>query len=397
MPELNPADPSPEAPIAHLETTAIHAGRAIDPATGAIAPPLYLTSTFERAADGSYPQGYVYGRLDHPNRRSLETCLAALEGGAGAAVFTSGAAAMMAALQAIGPGRIVAPLDLYRGTAQLMEQVLQPWGLEIAWVDATDLAQVAAALTPGTKAIWVETPSNPLLKLSDIRAIAHLAHEAGSLCICDNTWATPVLQRPLALGADWVVHSTTKYLGGHSDVTGGAVITRQVDRAFEQVQQVQRLGGSGLSPFDCWLTLRSVATLPVRMAAHCANGRRVAAWLRSHPAIEAVHYPGLPDHPQAALARSQMTDFGGMVSVQVRGDRAEALAVVAALQLFTRGTSLGGVESLIEHRASIEGPGTTTPENLLRLSIGLEHADDLLCDLAQALAQVYGIDPELAP
>lgn len=379
----------PAAP--HLETLAIHAGRAPDPATGAIAPPLYLTSTFERSADGSYPQGYLYSRLDHPNRRSLETCLAALEGGAAAAAFSSGAAAMMAALQALGPGQLVAPRDLYRGTAQLMEQVLQPWGLAVVWVDATDLAQVAAALTPETRAVWVETPSNPLLKLSDIRAIAQLAQAVGALCICDNTWATPLLQRPLELGADWVVHSTTKYLGGHSDVTGGAVIARELTPAFERVQQVQRLGGSGLAPFDCWLTLRSVATLPVRMAAHCVNGRQVAAWLRSHPAIEAVHYPGLPDHPQAVLARSQMKDFGGMVSVQVRGDRPEALAVAAALQIFTRGTSLGGVESLIEHRASIEGPGTTTPENLLRLSIGLEHPDDLLADLAQALAKVYGL------
>ncbi|TAD79997.1 MAG: aminotransferase class V-fold PLP-dependent enzyme [Oscillatoriales cyanobacterium] len=378
-------------PSSHLETVAIHAGRAVDPATGAIAPPLYLTTTFERSPDGSYPQGYLYGRLDHPNRRSLETCLAALEGGAAAAAFSSGAAAMMACLQAIGPGRIVAPLDLYRGTAQLMEQVLQPWGLAVDWVDATDLDQVAAALTPDTKAIWVETPSNPLLKLADIAAIAQLAHRVGALCICDNTWATPILQQPIALGADWVVHSTTKYLGGHSDVSGGAVIAARQDAAFDRLRQVQRLGGSGMTPFDCWLTLRSVATLPVRMAAHCAGGRRVADWLRSHPAVEAVHYPSLADHPQAALARSQMRDFGGMVSVQVRGGQTEAMAVVAALQLWTRATSLGGVESLIEHRASIEGPGTHTPNNLLRLSVGLEHGDDLVADLAQALDRVYGL------
>lgn len=377
-------------PSSHLETVAIHAGRSVDPATGAIAPPLYLTTTFERSPDGSYPQGYLYGRLDHPNRRSLETCLAALEGGAVAAAFSSGAAAMMACLQALGPGRIVAPVDLYRGTAQLMEQVLQPWGLGVDWVDATDLAQVGAALSPKTRAIWVETPSNPLLKLADIAAIARLAHQVGALCICDNTWATPVLQQPIALGADWVVHSTTKYLGGHSDVSGGAVIAAQDDQRFDRLRQVQRLGGSGMTPFDCWLTLRSVATLPVRMAAHCAGGRLVAAWLRSHPAVAAVHYPGLPEHPQAALARSQMRDFGGMVSVQVRGGQAEAMAVVAALQLWTRATSLGGVESLIEHRASIEGPGTHTPDNLLRLSVGLEHVEDLVADLAQAFDRVYG-------
>jgi cystathionine gamma-synthase len=382
---------APQPAHSHLETVAIHAGRSVDSATGAIAPPLYLTTTFERSPDGSYPHGYLYSRLDHPNRRSLETCLAALEGGAVAATFGSGAAAMMACLQAIGPGRIVAPLDLYRGTAQLMEQVLQPWGLVVDWVDATDLTQVAAALTPGTLAIWVETPSNPLLKLADIAAIAQLAHAAGALCICDNTWATPILQRPIALGADWVVHSTTKYLGGHSDVSGGVVVAARDDASFERVRRVQQLGGSGMSPFDCWLTLRSTATLPVRMAAHCANGRRIAEWLRSHPAVEAVYYPGLADHPQAALARSQMRDFGGMVSVQVRGSRAEAMAVVAALQLWTRGTSLGGVESLIEHRASIEGPGTHTPDNLLRLSVGLEHADDLLADLAQAFDLVYGL------
>jgi cystathionine gamma-synthase len=273
-----------------------------------------------------------------------------------------------------------------RTTAKILREVLGPWGLETTYVNMTDLAAVRRAMQPNTKLLWVETPSNPMLAVTDIAAVARLAHAAGARCVCDNTWATPVLQLPLALGADLVVHATTKYFGGHSDVTGGAVIAREDDAFFARIRTIQSAGGAVPSPFDAWLTLRGVSTVYYRMRAHTANAVAVAAFLHDHPAVEAVHYPGLPDHPGHDIAARQMRGFGGMVSVQPRGDRAHALAVAARTRLFTRATSLGGVESLIEHRASVEGPGTRTPDNLLRLSIGLEHPDDLLADLAQALA-----------
>jgi cystathionine gamma-synthase len=368
------------------ETQAVHVGRAVDPATGAVAPPIYLSTTFERAADGSYPGGYVYSRSSNPNRVALETALVALEEGAAAAAFASGSAATLAVCQALTPGdHVIAPLDAYHGTARILREVLGPWGLETTYVNMSDLVAVRRAIQPNTKLVWVETPSNPMLAVTDIAAVARLAHAAGARCVCDNTWATPVLQLPLTLGADLVVHATTKYFGGHSDVTGGAVITREDDAFFARVRTMQSAGGAVPSPFDAWLTLRGVSTVYYRMRAHTANAAAVAAFLHDHPAVEAVHYPGLPDHPGHDIAARQMRGFGGMVSVQPRGDRDHALAVAARTRIFTRATSLGGVESLIEHRASVEGPGTRTPENLLRLSIGLEHSDDLIADLAQAL------------
>jgi cystathionine gamma-synthase len=369
-----------------METLAVHAGRAVDPATGAIAPPLYLSTTFERAADGSYPRGWVYTRSGNPNRAALEACLAALEGGAAAAAFSSGSAATMSVLQALSPGdHVLAPNDVYHGTARLLREHFVPWGLEVTFVDMTDPQQVAAHLRPNTKLVWVETPSNPLLKVTDIAAVAEAAHRVGALCLCDNTWATPVLQRPLELGADLVLHATTKYLNGHGDVLGGALVAKAEDPLFQRVRQIQTHGGAVPSPFDCWLVLRGVSTLPYRMRAHSAHALQVALFLRDHPKVKAVHYPGLPDHPGYELARRQMRDFGGMLAFQVEGGREAALAVAARVRLFLRATSLGGPESLIEHRASIEGPGTRTPEDLLRLSIGLEHPDDLIEDLAQAL------------
>ncbi len=370
----------------HLETLAIHAGRQPDPATGAVMPPIHLSTTFERAADGSSIDGYVYTRTENPNRRSLEECLAALEGGATAAAFGSGMAAVAAIFQALGAhAHVIFPEDVYFGTGRLLREVLGPWELDYSVVDMTELDAVRAALCPQTRLIWVETPSNPLLKITDIAAIAALAHAAGARCAVDNTWPSPVGQQPLALGADLVMHATTKYLGGHSDLLGGAVIAKEADAFFERIRLVQTLGGAVPSPFDCWLLMRSIRTLPYRMRAHAANAQRVAEFLAGHPAVAVVHYPALAAHPGHAIARRQMTLFGGMLSIQVRGGATEALAVAARVKLFTRATSLGGVESLIEHRASVEGPHTTTPPNLLRISIGLEHPDDLIADLRQAL------------
>lgn len=372
----------------HIETVAVHAGRAVDPATGAVMPPIHLSTTFERHADGSYYDGYVYTRSENPNRRALEECLAALEGGAVAAAFGSGMAATTAILQALAPGsHLVVPDDAYFGTSRLIREVLAPWGLEYTVADMTDLAQVGAALRPDTRLIWVETPSNPLLKITDIAAVADIAHGAGALCAVDNTWPSPLGQQPLALGADLVMHSTTKYLGGHSDLLGGAVVARHDDDFFQRLRRVQLLGGAAPAPFDCWLLLRSIRTLPYRMRAHSAHAQQVAEFLATHPAVAAVHYPGLCTHPGHEVAARQMSLFGGMLSIQVQGDAAEAMAVAARVRLFTRATSLGGVESLMEHRASVEGLHTTTPGNLLRISVGLEHPEDLIADLAQALGR----------
>ncbi len=369
-----------------FDTLAVHAGHAPDPATGAVAAPIQLSTTFEREPDGSFRGGFIYSRDDNPNRRALEQCLAALEGGAAAAAFASGLAATLAILQSLAPGdHVLAPSDAYYGTAKLLREVLGPWGLAHDFVNMGDLDAVRRALRKETKLVWVETPSNPLLTITDIARVAELAHGAGARLACDNTWATPALTRPIELGADLVMHSTTKYLGGHGDVLGGAVVAAADDDFFARVRTMQRTGGAVASPFDCWLVLRGAATLPWRMRAHCANARRVAEYLAAHPKVERVHYPGLSSHPRHAVARAQMRDFGGMLSVQVRGGREDAMRVAARVRVFTRATSLGGVESLIEHRASVEGPATRTPENLLRISIGLENADDLVEDLAQAL------------
>jgi len=370
----------------HIETLAVHAGRRPDPATGAVMPPIHLSTTFERQADGSYTEGFVYTRSENPNRRALEETLAALEGGAAALAFGSGMAAIAALLQALAPGdHIILPDDIYFGAGRLVREVLAPWGLQFSVVDMTDLAALAAALRPATRLVWVETPSNPLLKITDIAAAAQIAHGAGALLAVDNTWPSPLGQRPLDLGADVVMHATTKYLGGHSDLLGGALILREPGPLLERLRTVQSLGGAVPSPFDCWLLLRSIRTLPYRMAAHSANAQRVAEFLAGHPAVAVVHYPGLASHPGHEVAARQMQRFGGMLSIQVRGGASAAMAVAARVKLFTRATSLGGVESLIEHRASVEGPHTTTPPDLLRLSIGLEHPDDLIADLDAAL------------
>ena len=369
-----------------VETLAVHAGQHVDGTTGAVTPPIHLSTTFERAPDGSYPSGYIYSRSANPNRRALEVSLAALEGGAAAAVFSSGQAATCAVFQALRPGdHVVAPEEAYYGTPDLLIEHFAPWGLESTFVDMTRPEDVARAVRPNTRLIWIESPSNPRMRVTDIRAMVEIARGAGALVACDNTWATPMLQRPLELGVDLVMHSTTKYFGGHSDILGGAVIAREPSDIFNRILKWQVAGGAVPSPFECWLVSRGIRSLPYRVRAQSANALAVARFLASHPGVEQVLYPGLESDPGYAVASRQMAQPGGMLSMLVKGaDRTGTIEYSNRLRLFTRATSLGGPESLIEHRASIEGPRTRAPENLLRLSIGLEHPDDLIEDLRQA-------------
>ncbi|QQE66436.1 cystathionine gamma-synthase [Leptolyngbya sp. BL0902] len=371
----------------HFETELVHSGRAIDPATGALVSPIHLSTTFERGVDGSYPHGYVYGRSGNPNRQMLETALAKLELGCDAAVFGSGSAATFTLLQALRAGdHVVAPQNVYFGIQEILAKILAPWGLQYTLVDTTDLAAVAAAIQANTRLILVETPSNPQLAVTDIQAVADLAHQANAYLACDSTIPSPVLQQPLEHGADFVIHATTKYLAGHSDVIGGAVITKDPNPLFDQLRLIQGVGGAIPSPFDCWLTLRGLSTLALRVQAQSQSALTLAQWLANHPAIDRVLYPGLADHPGHSIAQRQMTGgYGGVLSILVSGGQAAALAVTAKTQLFVRATSFGGPHSTLEHRASIEAPGSQTPVNLLRLSIGLEHPQDLMADLDQAL------------
>ena len=371
-----------------LETLAIHAGREPDPSTGALREPIQLSTTFERGADGSYPHGYSYTRAGNPNRSALERAVAALEGGGDAVAFASGSAATLAVFATVAAGgRVVCSADCYHGTAKQLREILPRLGGEAEFVDTTDLDAVRRALEPGARLLWVETPSNPLLRVSDLAALADLAHARGALLGCDNTFASPILQRPFEHGADLVMHSTTKYLGGHSDVLGGIVVARAPSATLDALRDFQGTAGGVPAPFDCWLLLRSLPTLPLRVRQQSANALAVARFLAGHGRVLRVNYPGLEGHPGHALAARQMQGgFGAVVSFQVPGGATEALAVAARAQLFTRATSLGGVESLIEHRASMEGPASATPPNLVRLSVGLEHVSDLLADLGQALA-----------
>jgi cystathionine gamma-synthase len=372
-----------------LETLAIHAGREPDPATGALREPIHLATTFERSADGSYPHGYFYSRSGNPNRTALERAVAALEGGHEAVAFASGSAATLAVFTlAASGGRVVCSSDCYHGTAKQLREILPRWGGTAEFVDTTDLGAVRRALEPGATLLWVETPSNPLLRVSDLGALAEIAHARGALLGCDNTFASPVLQQPFTFGADLVMHSTTKYLGGHSDVLGGIVVVRAASAELEGLRHFQGAGGGVPSPFDCWLLLRSLPTLPLRVRQQSANALAVARFLEADRRVEVVNYPGLERHPGHALAARQMRDgYGAVVSFQVPGGATEALAVAGRAQLFTRATSLGGVESLIEHRASMEGPLSQTPPNLIRMSVGLENVADLVADLDQALGR----------
>ena len=370
-----------------LQTKSIHAGRSVDPSTGAVTPPLHTSTTFERDPDGEFSRKYAYIRASTPNRDSLEACITALEGGDETISFSSGMAASLAVFQSLAPkDHVLLHRDVYYGVRELMVRFFTKWGLTHTFVDMRDIDEVRRACRPETKLFWVETPTNPLIEVVDIRAAAGAAKAAGALLVCENTFATPVLQKPFELGADIVVHSLTKYLGGHSDAMGGSVTLKNKPELITQIRDFQHTGGAILSPFDCWMILRGVQTLVPRVRLHCENARRIAEFLAGHKNVSKVRYPGLGNDPGHQIAKSQMKDFGGMLSFEVQGGRAEAFAVTAALKIILRATSLGGTHSLIEHRASIEGKTTRAPESLLRVSVGLEDASDLIQDLDQALA-----------
>lgn len=372
----------------HPETLVVHGGGAPDPRTGAVVPPIDLATTFARDEAYALPGPYLYGRYANPVRDRLESALAALEGGAEAAAFSSGLAAATCALQAtLGPGGHVVMADgVYSGVRSLMAAMFAPWGIETTFVPQGDVEAVRAALhRRPTQLLWLESPSNPMWGLADIAALSAEAHAVGARVIVDNTVATPLLQQPLALGADVVLHATTKYIGGHSDVTGGALVVREGDAWWSKVRDLQKLGGAVPSPFDCYLLLRGLRTLGVRVERQSATALALATALEGFAAVTRVHYPWLPSHPQYALAQRQMRAGSGMLSIEVAGGAEGAIAAAGRLRLFARATSLGGVESLVEHRKTVEAPETPTPPSLLRFSIGLEHAADLLADLRQAL------------
>jgi cystathionine gamma-synthase len=372
-----------------LETISIHIGREIERVAGDVAPAIHMSTTFERDADGEFSRGYSYARPDNPSRRALEQCIAALEGGADATTYASGSAGSLAVFSLLQPGdHVIAPIEVYHGTGQQLRDIFAPLGVRTSFVDFTNTTNVREALTGDTRLVWIETPSNPMLNITDIEAVAAIAHAQSALVCCDNTFATPVWQRPFELGADLIMHSSTKYFGGHSDVMGGAIVVRERGEIAEKLRVYQGLAGTVPSPFDCWLIRRSLTTLNCRMRMQTENARLLAEFLSRHKKIERVFYPGLPTHRNHEIARKQMKGFGAMLSFCVRGGRDEAFGLAASTKLFIRATSLGGVESLIEHRASVEGAHSVAPENLLRVSVGLEHADDLIADLDQALDQI---------
>ncbi len=383
---------TPDTPRPGFSTRAIHAGQDADPTTGATVTPIYATSTYTQEAPGKH-KGYEYSRSGNPTRHALETCLAALEEGERGLAFASGSAATAAVLAQLRPGdEVAAAADLYGGTYRLLERVFRPWGLVTRYTDDASPAGFAAIVTPRTKLVWIETPTNPLLQILDIAAIAEIAHRASAVLAVDNTFASPYLQRPLKLGADLVVHSTTKYLGGHSDVVGGAVVGRA--EFLKPIRFYQNAAGGVPGPFDAFLTLRGLKTLAVRMERHCANARRLAAWLAEQPAVERVYYPGLPNHPGHELAKRQMRDFGGMISIRLKGGAEAARRFLPRTKLFSLAESLGGVESLSCHPATMTHASIPAEvraargvdDGLIRLSVGIEDVDDLQEDLRQAMA-----------
>jgi cystathionine gamma-synthase len=372
--------------LVRFETLAVHAGHAADPETGSVAPPIHLSTTFARNEDGVPLGGHTYVRESNPTQGQLEAALAPLEGGEAALVFASGMAAGVAVLQTLPPGsHVIFPDDAYYGFRATAEQFLPGWGISSSFASMDDPAAVEAAVRPETRILWLETPSNPLLKVADIQAIVNVARRANALTVLDNTFATPALQRPIELGVDVVLHSTTKYFGGHSDVQGGALVFARRDELWEKTDHVRHVLGAVASPFNSWLVLRGLRSLACRVAAQSAGALAVARALAEIPEVSAVHYPGLESHPGHEVAKRQMSAFGGMLSFQVQAGKEAALRTVARARLFTRATSLGGVESLMEHRASSEGPDSRTPQDLIRLSIGLEHPEDLIADLRHAL------------
>ncbi|MEM9952076.1 MAG: PLP-dependent aspartate aminotransferase family protein [Chloroflexota bacterium] len=370
------------------ETKAIHAGYDIDPTTGALAQPIHLSTTFERDPNGEYSRGYQYIRNGNPNRLELEERLASLEGGAHCAMFASGSTAMLSLFQGLKTDdHIVAPSDMYFGIQVILNEILKPWGLDTTFVDMADVDAVENAITDRTRMIITETPSNPMMKLTDIEAVSEIAKAHNLMFVVDNTIGTPIFQSPFDLGADIVVHSTTKFISGHSDVLGGALIAREESDFFNHIYRIQEIGGATPDPHSCWLTLRGIMTMPVRVHAMHDSSCQIATWLEAHPQIERVLHPALASHPQHDLYQKQQRGATGLFSFQVIGDAQNAINFTNHLNIIKRVTSFGGVRSKIEHRASIE-EGTSTPQNLLRFSVGLEHPDDLIADLEQALDKV---------
>lgn len=371
-----------------FETQAIHCQKRHEFSATSIVDPIELSTTFARRSDGKIrDDAHIYSRLSNPNRDSLERIMATLEHGKGALAFASGMAAIDAVFRNLKQGdHILLPDDVFFATHQLAEATLVPRGIEISTASMNSLDEVQKAMRPNTSLIWLESPSNPRLGVCDIAAICQLAKSEGIICGVDNTWSTPVLTNPLLLGADLVMHSTTKYLGGHSDVLGGCVVFKNDDTFFDATQRTQRLAGAVASPMDCWLVSRGIKTLHLRVKHQSASALQLAKALQKIPAIENVHYPGLRSHPQHEIACQQMQGgFGGMLSIQIRGGEKAAMRVASQAKLFTVATSLGSIESLIEHRKSVEGPSSTTPENLLRISVGIENVDDLIEDLSAAI------------
>lgn len=374
-------------PTMHKETKAIHAAMELANNNPDIVPPVHRSTVYNIDKEGRAEGDLHYTRLENPNRLQWEEVLKVLEEGAAAAAFSSGVAAASAVFHALEPGNhIIIPQDVYAGNRKLVKQLMQPWGLEADFIDMTDLQNIEDHIRENTKLIWIETPSNPLMNIMDIEAISNLAHANGAIACVDNTWPTPINQMPLNLGADLVVHSTTKYFGGHSDILGGAVVANENDEIFEKIRMIQRTGGAVPSPDDCWMLARSTRTLPYRMRGHNENAEHLARFLQNHPKVEKVFYPGLATHAGHEIAERQMSGFGGMISFLVKGGKKEAIDMVGGSSLIGRATSLGGVESTWEHRRSSEGEGSVTPENLIRISVGLEHPDDLMEDLERALS-----------
>lgn len=375
-----------------FETKAVHAGREIDPTTGAVTTPIHLSTTYERSADGSYTDGFMYSRGDNPNRRSLEECLTSLENGHDCVTYASGMAAISSVIEALPeekPKRIVMADDMYFGVRTMLMETDIGRRFDIVTVDMTDLDKVKSTIESApTGLVWMETPSNPQIKIIDIEAVAEIAKQAGAYSVIDNTAATPVLQQPLSLGVDFSLHSVTKYIGGHSDLLLGAVIAKEDNDMLKNLRTWQHAKGAVPSSFDCWLALRGVQSLSARVMMQCSSAKNIAEFLEAHDKIEAVYYPGLKTHPGHGIASKQMSGFGGLLSFKVKGSDKDALKVANTVEIITQATSLGGTHTYIEHRASVEKELTMAPDNLLRLSVGLENPEDLKEDLEQALANI---------
>ncbi|PWN06137.1 trans-sulfuration enzyme family protein [Rhodohalobacter mucosus] len=370
-----------------FETLAIHAGLDIENPSKAIIPPISPSNIFEIDAEGRREGDLHYTRLGNPNRLQFEHLIATLEGGEEGAAFSSGIAAATATLQALKPGNhIIVPEDIYAGNRKMIKNIMMRWGLEADFIHMTQ-ETVKQRIRPETRLIWIETPSNPLMRITDIRELSSLAHENNIKVIVDNTWPTPVNQLPLELGADLVLHSTSKYFGGHSDILGGAIVSKKNDEFFQQIRFTQRMGGAVPSPHDCWLLSRSTRTLSYRMKGHNEHAEEIAQFLSGHKNVSEVYYPGLESHPQYETAKKQMNGYGGMISFFIRGDGEDARKAVGKSKLIKRATSLGGVETTWEHRGSSEGEGSVSPPRLIRISVGLEHPEDLMEDLDQALGK----------